>query len=295
MNRTMQRVAACLLTFFYGSAWAQGHEHGGASEAAAASARPMKASSERGWTRLPLLLPAMGGERASVKVRALNLEATSLDVHAPGAGVPGGRLQLSLTDEGAWVAPPVRNQGNYHWLSARAETLDGVRVASTAHYFPNPGPSPVELLLARKSELEIVPNPLPREHAAYRESEKWTFLVRFQGQALASKALAMETEFGTRTRFTTNSVGMATVLFPRDIREAKEAAGGHRPRPGKFVLAVEHEADGKKYLTAFNHAYRKDPDRDSSLNAGLAFLMLGMLGALPLLRRGKTPSGDNHA
>jgi len=291
MNKLKSWSMLFPLIFLSAAAWAQGHAHGGDG---AASPGRAKAAGERTWTRLPLLLPAPSGERASVRVRALNLEAQSLDVHAPGPAASAGQ-RLLPADDGAWRVAPVGNVGNYHWFSARVETPDGVRVASTAHYFSNPGPSPAELLLARKSELEIVPTPLPREHAAYRESEKWNFLVRFGGRALEAKEIVMETEFGSRTRFVTNSVGMATVLLPRDIRAANDDSGGHRPRPGKFVLAVEHEADGKKYLTAFNHTYRKDPDRDSSLDAGVGFLVLGMLGALPLLRRRKTANEDENA
>ena len=41
--------------------------------------------------------------------------------------------------------------------------------------------APTELLKEPRHELEIVPEPLPREHGSYRESEKWRFLVRFNG------------------------------------------------------------------------------------------------------------------
>lgn len=290
-NKLIARSMAFSLLLLTGSAaWAQAHEH-----AAEGAPRKMKAAGEKMWTRLPLLLPAKGSERASIEVRALNLDAKSLDVYAPAGDVSGWRQQLAMSHASAVVQPPVRDKGNYHWLSAREETPDSVRVATSTHYFSNPGPSPAELLLARKSELEIVPNPLPREHAAYRESEKWDFLVRFNGQALASREVVMETESGSRIRFVTNSVGIARVLFPRDIQAAGEASGGHRPRPANFVLSVEHEAGAKKYLTAFNYVYRKEPERDSSLNAGLGFLVLGMLGAVPLLRRRRAPGGDENA
>jgi len=52
-----------------------------------------------------------------------------------------------------------------------------------------------------------------------------------------------------------------------------------------FVLAVEHEAGGKHYRTTFNHTYTPDADRNRSLAWGGAFLLVGMLGAVPLLRR----------
>ncbi len=71
-----------------------------------------------------------------------------------------------------------------------------------------------------RHELEIVPDPLPREHGRYRESEKWRFLVRFNGQPLPGQPVTLETEFGTRTSFTTDAAGFATVLFPRDFKPA---------------------------------------------------------------------------
>ena len=59
-------------------------------------------------------------------------------------------------------------------------------MASTVWYASNPGPAPSEWLARVRSELEIVPDPLPREHAHYRESEKWRFIVRYAGQPLAA-------------------------------------------------------------------------------------------------------------
>lgn len=274
-----------------------GHDHAHGPDAGK-GARPPAAP--RAWTRYPLLQVQAGGERGSVNVRALNLPDASLRLLAPESTAESlvTAPATTLGPAGALLRPP-SGQGNYHWLSARSETPEAVTVAGTAHYFPNPGPSPTGLLLLRKSELEIVPQPLPREHAAYRESEKWNFLVRFNGQALAGKDVVLETESGSRVRATTNSVGMATVVFPRDTRDTP-AAGSHRPAAARFVLAVEHEADGRHYLTAFNHLYRKDPDRERSLGAGAGFLLLGMLGALPLLRRragenaDATPPGAGH-
>lgn len=292
MNTVDHRSLALVMLFAAGTVMAQGHEHG---ERAAPAVRKPQLSATQEWTRFPLLLSGMGAERGVVRVRAENLEALSLNIFAPGSDTPRSQQQFPMTAEGASVTAPRAETGNYHWLSARSEADGQITVANTVHYFSNPGPSPVELLLDRKSELEIVPNPLPREHGAYRESEKWDFLVRFNGQALASKELVMETEFGSRIRFTTNSIGIATALFPRDMRETAGKSAGHRPQPGKFVLAVAHEADGKRYLTAFNYSYRKDPERNSSLNAGYGFLVLGMLGALPLLRRRKESKGDDNA
>ena len=69
-------------------------------------------------------------------------------------------------------------------------------MASTAYVFRQPRPGADQMLLEQKHELEIIPQPLPREHGSWRESEKWQFLLRFNGQPLANKAV----EDGNRVR-----------------------------------------------------------------------------------------------
>jgi hypothetical protein len=210
---------------------------------------------------------------------------------------PADRLKVDypVETDGAKIASAAPKIGNYHWVTAREENADEVRVASTAWYFSNPGDSPKALLKAPKHELEIVPDPLPREHGSYRESEKWRFLVRFKGQPLAEQQVQLETEFGSRSAFLTDAAGYATVLFPRDFRAQDGKAEGHGPRRAKFVLAAEKESDGRKYLTAFNYVYGQDADRDRSLGWGAAFGLAGMVAATPLLRRRKDSERGNNA
>jgi hypothetical protein len=176
---------------------------------------------------------------------------------------------------------------------ARAETAEEVRVASTAWFFGNPGDSPKDLLKVPKHELEIVPDPLPREHGRYRESEKWRFLIRMNGQPQPNQLLLLETEFGSRLSVLSDAAGVATILFPRDFKPATTEQTGHGPRRGAFVLSTAHEADGRRYLTAFNYTYSQDADRDRSLGWGAAFGFVGMLAAIPLLRRRKTGESSN--
>lgn len=232
------------------------------------------------WSESPLLLPVRGGERGEALLRPVGIDAAEIRVHGPA----GGDRAFPVGAAGARIGM-VGGVGNYHWAVAREEKPGQVGVASTAWYFSNPGPSPRRLLAQAMSELEIVPDPLPREHASYRESEKWRFLVRFRGQPLAGQAVRMETEAGSRSRFLTDGDGAATVLFPRDL--APRPGGGQRREKAGFVLSTEHEADGRRYLTAFNQSYAADADRGRSLAWGAAMGLAGMLCAAPLLRRRK--------
>lgn len=234
------------------------------------------------WTEQALILPVPGnrGERSIAPHRPVGLPATEIRVFGP----RGGEQSFPVEAGVARLRSPVPESGNYHWLSARAETAAHVTTASTVWYASNPGPAPVELLRRVRNELEIVPDPLPREHASYRESEKWRFIVRYDGRPLPGHVLRMETERGTRTTFTTDAEGVATVLFPRDFPPYAEGDGHARAKAG-FVLSAERQEGGRHFVTTFNHTYTPDSDRGRSLGWGAAFGLAGMLGALPLLRR----------
>ncbi|MBM3392796.1 MAG: DUF4198 domain-containing protein [Betaproteobacteria bacterium] len=276
---------ACLV----GAAAAQ-HEH----HAAAPAAPKPEPAAMRAWTQQPLLLPGRmeRGERASAMLRPQGLTVERVTVYASGGPAERLKVDYAVGAEGAKIESVTPKIGNYHWVVAREERGGEVRVASAAWYFGNPGDSPKDLLKAVRHELEIVPEPLPREHSSYRESEKWRFLVRLNGQPLPGHPLMLETEFGSRSTFVTDPAGVATVLFPRDFKPA--AAGersGHGPRRAAFVLSTTKDADGRRYLTAFNHKYGQDGDRDKSLGWGAAFGLVGMAAALPLLRRRN--KGDN--
>jgi len=262
-----------LATVIAGSALAQ-HEHGAA---------PVAASS---WTQQPLLLPAgKRGEREAAQVRVVGIAVDTLAVHAPDAQVGALPSEFPLEEDVAAIAPASPKVGNYHWLVAREETPASVKVATTAWYFGNPGPSPKALLARPKHELEIVPDPLPREHGSYRESEKWRFVVRQGGKPLAGQALLLETEFGSRSRFVTDQDGIATVLFPRDFQPLPKDKAEHGRPSARFVLSTESQVGERRYLTAFNANYGPDAERGRSLAWGAGFCLAGMLAATPLLRR----------
>lgn len=282
---------------------AGGHRHDAeAAPAAPAQARGGMRGMGREWTQYPTLAPVMREgprERGSVVLKTQNVVAATLDVFAPNAAVAEARRQLPVDPEGTRVnmLPGI---GNFYWVSARAEQDGKVTVASTLTYFSEPGPAPTRLLETPKHELEIVPQPHPREHSGYRESEKWKFVLRFKGQPLANKPVKMETDAGTRTGFVSDANGVVTVLFPRDIKPAEPTQGAQHsmgPRRSRFVLAAETESEGKTYLTAYNDAYSADPDRTRSLGWGAAFGLIGMAAATPLLRRrgSAAPQGGTHA
>lgn len=257
---------------------------------AAAAARPPAdcgAVEAEAFSVLPMLLPAGRGGRQGVSYCLSNLRADAVEVWN-GAGGFGSPKRLPVRESGFSVS--AGKSGNYHWLQATENSELGIITASTAHYFSAPGQAPTAMLQLPKTELEIVPQPLPREHWRYRAGETWEFLVRFQGEPLKDAEVRLKTSGGARREYRTDERGIARVYFPLD--GAGEAhAGGHdhgRSQQDRFVLTVDLKGpDGRRYLTAFNHHYGPPASAGRSLPFGLGFLALGGLIALPLAMRRK--------
>ena len=279
---------------------------------AAVVSDPARASQPAAWTDLPLIEPARGwGSRMAKGVMARNLEAAELLAIASfdGSTPPEGACAVLPLDKGS-AKVTAHGEGGYYWVSAREDGAETVKSASGIVYFSNPGPAPRTMLETVKGDLEIVPDPLPREHGRYREGETWSFLVRFMGRPLAGKDVTLQTARGTFWRLTTDADGRVSVTFPGDITASSAGGGDHSmhgggaqaAQPGQaaprrhrhgppstpFVLAVEHHDGERTYLSAFNYTYSTSPYAGRSLLSGAGFMVIGMLLATPLLRRRKT-------
>ena len=229
-------------------------------------------------------------ERRVVLVVPQGIVASSIDAYSNDIADAKGRRQLALEMAGAKLDKP--ETGGFHWLAAREEQADKVRVASAVQFFSERGAqNPTALFMQQKHELEIIPQPYPREHSRYRANEEWKFLVRFNGKPLANQWVRLETQNGTRFDFASDAQGVVTVGIPDDFKKAaqKKTAGAHDHGrlSADFVLATEYAEGGKTYLTAFNASYGADAFYQRNLAMGLGFTLLGMLGAAPLLRQRK--------
>lgn len=270
--------------------------HGGHSEPAGADSgtgRGRGAGRPAAWTAFPTLKIRMGGdsrERRVFTVVSQNITAASIDARSNDIQDEKGRRQLPVETAGARLDKP--GAGGFHWLSAREEQADRVVVASTVHFFSERGAqNPTPLFMQQKHELEIIPQPFPREHSRYRSNEDWKFLVRFSGKPLPNQKMIMETSNGTKTELSSDAQGVVTAPIPGDFKEEplkKPAdAHDHGRRGADFVLATQYVDEGKSYLTAFNTSYGPDAFDQRSLAMGLGFTLLGMIGAAPLLRQRK--------
>lgn len=250
-------------------------------------------SHQTAWTEAPLLTTARGFSR-SVKLlrpRGLSIDsATVMPSVEPDEPVP--QLDVPLQDGKLAVRTATAKQGGYYRVGAIERHEQGIRYASTVVYFSNPGPAPRALLAASIAPVEIVPQMLPREHRHYREGEHWPFVLRLNGQPVANHPVDFETAQGTRLALRTDAEGVIEVPFPHDIPPPapdKDEHATHRSDPSSaFVLSANIDtADGKRLQAAFNLDYEAGAYAQANLWLGGGFAALGMLSAVPLLRRRK--------
>jgi len=75
----------------------------------------------------------------------------------------------------------------------------------------------------KKSELEIAPTPLPREHDRYKGSNTYDFELRFKGEPLSDTALVLTTSNGTMDGLQSDADGEFSVTMPNDFKDVKAA------------------------------------------------------------------------
>lgn len=243
------------------------------------------------WTSFPTLKTRMSGtsrERRVITVVPQGMVASRIDAYSNNLEDTKAHRQLPLDMAGGRLDKP--ESGGFHWLAAREEQDGRVWVASTMHFSSEGGDqNPTAMFMQQKYELEIIPQPYPREHSRYRANEDWKFLVRFNGKPLVNQKLDMETANGSRTEYFSDAQGLVTLRIPDDFKVVQENAEkrSRGRRSADFVVATEHVEAGKNYLTAFNASYGTDAFEQRSLAMGLGFTLLGMIGAVPLLRQRK--------
>ncbi|MCP3663663.1 MAG: hypothetical protein GY696_14440, partial [Gammaproteobacteria bacterium] len=139
------------------------------------------------------------------------------------------------------ITLPSTGVDNYHALVATKNWGSEVEVVTRYEYMrgkPN-GHSPLELVNAIKSELEVVPSPLPRDHYRYHSNQKWGFLVRYHGQPLAKIPLQLETTNGSVMSSETDNSGIAYFTLPDDFPDMVE--GERDRRRADFSITATHQ------------------------------------------------------
>lgn len=249
------------------------------------------------WTLYPTLKARTSGENGETTTVIMPQKIVAAGINAWSSNLKddNAHRQLALEMGGAMLDKPA--SGGFHWLSEREVQGDSVRVASTVQAFGERGAKdPTAMFMQQKYELEIIPQPFPREHSRYRANEDWKFLVRFNGRPLSGQEVYLETSNGSMSAFVSDELGVFSMHVPDDFKATEQEetqAGGHNhggKTAAELVLATEYVDDGKSYLTAFNSSYGPNAFDKRSFTLGMGFVVLGMLGAVPLLFQRNTGS-----
>ena len=163
------------------------------------------------------------------------------------------------TDKGHFALKPT-GKDNYHVLVAKRQH-NGVQESAVRYVYFNGKPtghSPEEITSLQKSELEIIPDPLPREHWHYKAGEQVSFVVRFQGNPHASLPVTLATNHASILKAVTDSQGRVFFTLPNDFMNIK--AGRNANKPGALLLHTKLEEQGQTYATWLSADYQVNPE-----------------------------------
>ncbi|QKQ25759.1 hypothetical protein [Candidatus Reidiella endopervernicosa] len=149
------------------------------------------------------------------------------------------------------------------------------------------GHSPSELTALTKTPLEIVPDPLPREHWRYTGNQTANFTITFNGEPLAGAWVGLTSSNGTTLESTSDAEGSVSFPVPDDFSRVMP---GHSNNPkGEFIVRTGHVDNGRLYRTNLTADYRVDPGHWQSNGVALFMLGGGFAAGLLVTRRRNDP------
>lgn len=183
---------------------------------------------------------------------------------------------------------PKASVGGYYALVLNHRTDN--QIDSAIRYLSQQGRpskiSPTRLTALPKTDLEIVPNPMHREHDHYTASKTYRFLLAFKGTALPHLPVILETQNGSKNSFTTDGHGEVAITLPNDFKNVRVGKGDKKP--SEFLLHAHYGERNILYSSALSMPYFVNPnDYWQSQTYGAGAIFIGFLGGLFLYRRNK--------
>lgn len=184
---------------------------------------------------------------------------------------------------------------NYHALLAQ-RVHAGVQEAAIRYVysFGKPsGQSPAQLTQLAKTDLEIIPDPLPREHWHYKAGHEAAFLVRFKGHPLASMSVSLFTNHASLLEATTDTQGRVLFNLPDDFPNTQV---GNDARPAaEMMLTVRHSDNDQHYASWLSAEYRANPEHWRNTQLGVLIATGGFLFGAWMTRLGYRSDKTNRA
>jgi hypothetical protein len=184
------------------------------------------------------------------------------------------------------VMLPKPKSGGYYAMIGEVNTTDTVYSAlryGTFHARPSKI-SPTKLTALPKADLEIVPDPLHREHDRYTASKTYRFVAIFEDKPLANAPITLETHNTPAQSYTTDAQGVVKITLPNDFKNVTPDRRANKP--SEFLVTLQHDAHAKHYVSTFTMPYSANPnDFWQSQEWGAGAVLVGFLGGLLIYRR----------
>lgn len=225
--------------------------------------RPMPMDGHQHDRRASKMFTISGDEESSLRLWTPDLQSSELQAR-------DGHINVKPT-----------GKDNYHLLVA--SRLHNGTNETAIRYIPfngkPTGHSPAELTRLDKARLDIVPDPLPREHWHYKAGDTVHFVVQFNKQPLASAAVTLSTSQGTMLRANTDDRGGVSFTLADDFPDT--LPGRENNRPAELLVHVKHAQAEQKYATWLSADYQVNPDHWQDTRLGLMVASGGFIfGAL---------------
>ncbi len=223
--------------------------------------------------------PAMQHNRGPKRLALSNADGAVITLWKPDLG------KRELEPKMGMITLPPTGVDNYHAIVVERDWGSAVDAIVRYEYMRGKpsGESPVKLLSAVKTPVEIVPDPLPREHHRYYSRAEATFILRYKDQVLTNHPVMLQTGNGSSLNRVSDSQGRVVFQIPDDF---SDVVPGERDRRGaELSVSTEYQADGVQYNSALTAEYRVSPEHWQSKPWGVAVAGIGFVFGGFLTRR----------
>ncbi|MCU7836926.1 MAG: DUF4198 domain-containing protein [gamma proteobacterium symbiont of Taylorina sp.] len=194
-------------------------------------------------------------------------------------------LSLTAEDNTSKYILPKTGMDNYHALVA--ERITDISHESSLRYAYQRGKpsgfSPENLIQLSKLPLEIVPEPMIREHWRFYTNNSHLFQILFDKKPLVDSWVVFQTSNGTILDSKTDANGKVMFKLPDDFKDIKP--GRRANQPAEFLLRSVQIDNGITYKTNFSAPYSVNPSHWQSNNGGILALSIGFLAGIMIMRR----------
>jgi len=200
---------------------------------------------------------------------------------------------LKLEDDSGKLKVPSTGMGSYHALvaSRQEDTLHESALRYEYLRGKPTGRSPAELMANNKLPLEIVPDPMAREHWRFYSQNEHAFIVRFKGEPVSGAWVGLTSSNKSEMEATSDADGRVTFTLPDDFKNIRP--GRSKNRPAEFLIRTGYVDGDMLYRTNFSAPYSVNPSHWKSDTVGLFMLLSGFAVGLVVMRRGKSATTNN--